>query len=134
MNTKNLQERAMGQLAKRITVNCVRNTQLELIHQGVSPVTKTGDYGDVRVIDGEGTEIPWTKVSHITDAAMKELMITVVNRIYTALTMGDDPDIAKLLSLHDNSTGQWDAPQIDNYMLQYLRHLEAMVVESERTK
>lgn len=62
---------------------CVRNTKLENIHAGMVPVTKTGDYSDVVVIDAEGRGIPWPEVSHIDDAQMRELMKDIVNRLYT---------------------------------------------------
>ncbi len=38
-------------LAKFMAMMCIRNTMLEDIHAGLTPVTRTGDYSDVIVID-----------------------------------------------------------------------------------
>ena len=53
-----------AELAKAMAMFCVRNTELENIHAGLVPVTRTGDYSDVIVIDAEGRRIPWPEVSH----------------------------------------------------------------------
>lgn len=68
-----------------MTAACVRRGYLEKLHCDTTPVTRTGDYSDVRVIDAEGREIPWNEVFRINQDEMKTLMIGVVNRIYTFL-------------------------------------------------
>ncbi len=35
---------------------------------------RTGDYSDVKVIDADGREIPWSEVSHFDNDAMWGLM------------------------------------------------------------
>lgn len=62
---------------------CVRNTHIENIHAGLTPVTHTGDWSDVTMVDADGRRIPWTEVSHITDEDMRELMRQIVNRLCT---------------------------------------------------
>jgi len=62
---------------------CVRNTKLEDIHAGLVPVTKTGNYLDVTVIDGAGREIPRNDMSHFDDHAIRDLMRLIVDRMYT---------------------------------------------------
>ncbi len=69
--------------AKMVAAACVRRGQLEGFHAGVTPVTLTGDYSDVFVIDAEGRRIPWKDVSRIDQSEMKRLMIGVVDRLYT---------------------------------------------------
>ena len=54
------EKRIAAKLAKTLAMLCVRNTALEGLHAGTTPVSKTGDYSDVVVIDAEGREIPWT--------------------------------------------------------------------------
>ena len=61
-------------LAKAMAMFCVRNTQLEDLHAGIVPVTRTGDYSDVTVIDADGRRIPWPEISHFDDDAMRDLM------------------------------------------------------------
>jgi hypothetical protein len=79
------EEKSKSEFAKILTAACVRRGYLEKLHAGITPITKTGDYSDVRVIDAEGQEIPWNKVSRIDQAEMNELMIGIVNRVYTFL-------------------------------------------------
>ena len=68
------EERIPAHLAKVMAMMCVRNTELENIHAGLTPVTRTGDYSDVMAIDANGREIPWPEVSHFDNDAMRGLM------------------------------------------------------------
>ena len=73
---------------------CVRNTQLETLHAGLGPITRTGDYSDVFVVDADGRRIPWSEVSRIDDGEMRQLMQEIVNRLYTFHLEADDPKLA----------------------------------------
>ncbi len=77
--------KSQREFAKIMTAACVRRGYLEKLHKGIPPVTHTGDYSDVKVIDADGREIPWNQVSRISQDEMKTLMIGVVNRVYTFL-------------------------------------------------
>jgi hypothetical protein len=77
-------DKTFAELAKAITALCVRNTFLENLHSGTSPWSKTGDYSDVKVVTPYG-EIPWDKLSRISDEEMKRLMQEIVNKVYTFL-------------------------------------------------
>ena len=50
------------------------------------PLTKTGDYSDVKVIDAEGREIPWNQVSRINQDKRRTLITGIVDRIHTFLS------------------------------------------------
>ena len=78
-------KKAKSEFAKIMAAACVRNSYLEELHSGKTPVTRTGDYSDVKVIDADGRVIPWDQVSRINQDEMKTLMIGVVNRIHTFL-------------------------------------------------
>jgi len=85
---------------------CVRNTELENLHAGESPISLTGDYSDVKVVSPVG-EIPWTNLSRISDEEMRTLMIEMVNKVFTFL--GDPAlfmSVGKLLT----SASQWNLP------------------------
>ena len=41
------EKRIAAKLAKIMAMLCVRNTQLETLHAGLTPITRTGDYSDV---------------------------------------------------------------------------------------
>ena len=71
MNEDN-EERIAAHLAKTMAMMCARNTMLEGIYAGPPPVTRTGDYSDVMVIDADGREIPWPDVSHFDDDTMRK--------------------------------------------------------------
>ena len=106
-------EKTCAELAKILTVMCVRNAEIETIHAGKPIATKTGDYSDVKVIDAEGNEFAWPDVSHISDDEMKVLMKGIVNRLYTFMMQGDDPRFDKNMDYHKRFTRTWDEPEID---------------------
>lgn len=56
------------------------------LHAGITPDSQTGDYTDVVVRSPYG-EIPWPRLSRLSDEEMKALMIDVVNKTYRALTV-----------------------------------------------
>jgi len=73
-------------LAKYLAQQCFRNTMLEDLHAGITPDSQTGDYTDVVVRSPYG-EIPWPRLSRLSDEEMKALMIDVVNKTYRTLTV-----------------------------------------------
>lgn len=74
-------DEATVMLAKAISLHAFRNA-LEDLHAGITPSSVTGDYSDVKVVTPYG-EIPWNKLSRISDEEMKALMIEVVSRLFT---------------------------------------------------
>ena len=117
------EKRIAAKLAKTMAMLCVRNTHLETIHAGKTPVTRTGDLSDVTVIDADGNRIPWTEVSHITDDQMRDLMQDIVNRLYTFHLCADEPGLQAEIEKWMAVAGQWDEPKIDQRMLsQYTKH------------
>ena len=55
---KSSPRKSQSEFAKIMAAACVRRGYLEKLHAGTSPVTRTGDYSDVKVIDADGREIP----------------------------------------------------------------------------
>ena len=100
-------------VAKLMALTCVRNTKLEDIHAGIVPVTRTGDYSDVTVVDADGQRIPWPRVSHFDDDAMRDLMRQVVDRLYTFHAKIDDPQFRAMLEFWRSSVRTWDEPKLD---------------------
>ena len=62
---------------------CVRQSMLETLHRGSTPITRTGDYSDVFVVDADGRRIPWPEVSRFDEDEMRDLMREIVNKLYT---------------------------------------------------
>ena len=96
---------------------CVRNSRLEAIHAGIAPVSRTGDFSDVTVVDADGRRIPWPEVSHFDDGEMKQLMRQVVNRLYTFHAKAEDPDFQRILDRWMPLARVWDAPELDEVYL-----------------
>lgn len=85
------EEQLAATLAMTMAMICVRNSILEDLHAGRAPVTKTGDYSDVFVVDTDGNRIPWGAVSRFDDDEMRDLMRRVVNRLYIFQTCFAEP-------------------------------------------
>lgn len=111
-------KRIAARLAKVMAMMCVRNTKLEDIHAGVTPVTKTGDYSDVVVLDAEGRKIPWAEVSHIDQDQMRELMKQIINQLYTFHMQIDDPEFQARIDRWAVVTAKWDDPELIRAFLQ----------------
>ncbi|RSK32307.1 hypothetical protein EJA01_12560 [Rhodovulum iodosum] len=92
---------------------CVRNTQLETLHAGLTPVSHTGDGTDVIVEDAAGRRIPWSEVSRINDDEMRALMREIVDRLYTFHLRIDDPAFRAEIDRWAAMTAKWDAPKPD---------------------
>ena len=98
-------------LSKAVAAACVRNTYLEDLHAGMTPVSLTGDNEDVYVIDAQGNKIPWNKVSQISDNEMKTLMKEVVNKLYKFFENQFNEDYCKkVLDYNYQFTKGWDDP------------------------
>lgn len=101
---------AAAALAKALASTCVRNTFLEDLHAGTAPSTKAGDYSDVKVTSPYG-DIPWERLSRISDEEMKKLMKEIVDNLFTVLTrLGDGAFMAELLRRGAQYTSEWDEP------------------------
>lgn len=111
------EKRIAAKLAKIMAMLCVRNTQLETLHAGLTPITRTGDYSDVFVLDADGRRIPWTEVSRIDEDEMRQLMREIVNRLYTFHLEADDPNLQATIERWMDVAMKWDEPQIDPKMI-----------------
>ena len=92
---------------------CVRHTLIEGLHAVLVPVTRTGDYSDVTVIDADGRRIPWPGVSHFDDNAMRDLMRQVVVHVYTFGVRAEDTDFLERIELWAQVASRWDEPKLD---------------------
>jgi hypothetical protein len=118
------QNKSQKEFAKMMAAACVRRGYLEQLHEGIHPITHTGDYSDVKVIDANGREIPWNQISRINQDEMKTLMKGVVDKIYTFLmrtlfSPADDPAFEEALGkAAEPWTRTWDEPKrLDNFLM-----------------
>jgi hypothetical protein len=107
------EEQVAATLAKAMAMICVRNSMLEDLHAGPAPVTKTGDYSDVFVVDADGNRIPWRDVSRFDDDEMRDLMRQVVNRLYTFQVCFAEPPFQALINKWLGVASRWDEPVLD---------------------
>ena len=118
------EKRIAAMMAKTLAMMCVRNTALEALHAGIVPVTHTGDYSDVRVIDADGREIAWNDVSHLDNDQMRALMKEIVNRVYTFYISIDDEEFRDRIDRWARLTDCWDEPDSDIEFLKLLADKE----------
>lgn len=115
------EKRIAADMAKIMTMICVRSTRLENLHAGTVPISKAGDFSDVMVVDADDNKIPWNKVSHFDDKEMRELIREIVNRLYTFHLKGNDPDFQKVVEQWAPFTKRWDEPELDEFYVQKWR-------------
>ena len=101
--------------ARRIL--CMRYTQLEKLHAGLGPITRTGDYSDVLVVDADGRRIHWTEISRIDEDEMRALKQEIVNRLSTFHLEPDDPKLQATIERWMGAATRWDEPSLDHRML-----------------
>ena len=107
-------------LAKGMAIMCFRNTVIENFHGGTAPVSHTGDFSDVVVIDANGRRIPWPEVAHIEPDEMRALTREVVNGLYTCNLKAGDPEFLGMLDWAAREAGEWDEPELAEVMLKGL--------------
>ena len=110
-------DRLASLLVRTMALLCVRNTALENIHAGPAPVTRTGDWSDVTVVDADGRRIPWPEVSHFGDDAMRELMREIVDNLYTFLLLSREPGFLERAAIWMRSASRWDEPNFEESFL-----------------
>jgi hypothetical protein len=113
-----VENKISSELAKSIAALCVRNTFLEDLHSGTTPASKTGDYSDVKVVTPYG-EIPWQKLSRISDEEMKRLMKEIVDKVYTFLCRQEEAAfIEAFMQLGRRYAAHWDEPELtENFVV-----------------
>lgn len=135
--TPETEQRIAATLAKTMAMLCVRNTQQETLHAGKTPATRTGDLSDVTVVDANGNRIPWTEVSHIPDAQMRDLMRDIVNRLYTFHLCADDPKLQATIERWKAVAEKWEEPKDRQTMFGqdgcHLRDSDTIRAETEPT-
>ena len=77
---KEAEKRIAAKLAKTMAMLCVRNTHLETIHAGKTPVTRTGDWSDLTVVDADCNSNPETDASHISGDVSSVLVTALLSR------------------------------------------------------
>ena len=111
------EQQLVATISKSMAMMCVRNTMIEDIHAGIEPVSHTGDFTDVVVIDANGRRIAWPEVSRIGTEEMGRLMRQVVNRLYTFQAKADDLHFVAMMDRALAEASRWDEPELDETIL-----------------
>ena len=74
------EDRIAANLAKIMAMICIRNTHLEDLHAGTVPITRTGDYSDVLVIDAEG-QIAYKHIGPFNRRSLEEDILPIVRHL-----------------------------------------------------
>ena len=114
------ERRKVPAFARILALMCLRQSRLETLHRGLSPITRTGDYSDVVVVDAEGRRIPWPEVSRFDEDEMCDLMREIVNKIYTVFVKAEDPEFLAFSDYVRLATYEWDKPKIDSVMMHHV--------------
>lgn len=100
---------------------CVRQSMLEILHRGATPITRTGDYSDVVVVDAEGRRIPWPEVSRFDENEMRDLMREIVNKLCTFFVKAEDPDFVAWTEFVRPQSYHWDRPKLDKVLMHFVK-------------
>jgi len=128
---QDLINRDLARASKVMALLCFRNTFLEGFHEGTTPVSNTGDYSDVKVVDANGREIPWQELSRIRQDEMKRLMIQITDRIYTFLKLGEDEHFQAFANQYEAATHTWEVPKLDGTILAILEQYRKLAESKE---
>ena len=107
------EQRLIASISKSMAMMCFRNTILEDIHGGSEPVSQTGDFSDVVVIDANGRRLSWPEVSRIGTEEMGDLMRQVVNRLYRFQAKAHDLHFVAMMDRALAEAWKWDEPELN---------------------
>ena len=118
--------------AKYFALHCYRNTQIEDLHAGLGPRSKTGDFSDLKVVTPYG-EIPWNDLSRISDEEMCGLNKEVVYKLYNMLRfLGREGFVPMGFRFYE--ADNWDEPKVDQDLSYGLRMVERTLPSMKKTK
>ena len=101
MVTETMSRRGATSTANMMALTCVADSKLGKFGEGRSPVTRTGDYSDVMVVDADGRLIPWQRVARLDADEMRATMREIADRLYT-FTFLLNLESAELAALSDH--------------------------------
>ena len=73
------EKRVVAKMAKGVAFLCIKGSCLEHMHKGKVPESKTGDFGDVRIIDAIGIEHRWDEIARMTQDEHDMLIRNIVD-------------------------------------------------------
>ena len=130
MATESMALRGTAGTAKTMGLLCVADSKLGEFGAGQRPVTRTGDYSDVVVVDADGRIIPWQRVARLDAAEMDRTMREIVDRLYTFLRNLEAAELSVLRDHRQDETSQWDRPKENPGLKKQLEVAASGIVEA----
>ena len=122
--------RGAGSTARMMGLLCVADSKLGEFGEGKCPVTRTGDYSDVVVVDADGRINPWKRVARLDRTEMDRTMREIVDRLYTFLRNMEAAELATLRKHREDETSQWSRPRVNPGLKKQLEVIASGIVES----
>lgn len=119
-------------MAKMMGLMCVADSKLGKLTEGRSPVTRTGDYSDVVVVDADGRIIPWQRVARLEVSEIDRTMREIVDKLYTFLWNFEEPELAALRDRRQGETSEWPRPREYLGLKRQIEALASSIVEREQ--
>lgn len=132
MVSETMARRGTASMAKMMGLMCVADSKLAKLTEGRSPVTRTGDYSDVVVVDADGRIIPWQRAARLDATEMDRTMREIVDKLYTFLWNFEEPELAALRDHRQSETSEWARPSEDPGLKKQIEVLASGIVESQR--
>ena len=111
MGTEEMLRRGATSTAKLMALMCVEDSKLGKFKEGLCPVTRTGDYSDVVVVDADGRIIPWQRVARFDADEMRQKMREIVDKLYTYLLNIESVELTALSDHRRKEMWEWDRPR-----------------------
>ena len=132
MVTETMSRRGATSTAKLMALMCVADSKLGKFGEGRSPVTRTGDYSDVMVVDADARLIPWPRVARLDADEMRTTMREIADRLYTYLLNLESTELAALTDHRRQDMADWDRPREDPGLKKQMEVLASGVVDAGR--
>ena len=132
MVTETMVRRGTASMAKSMGLMCFADSGLGKLTEGESPVTRTGDYSDVVVVDADGRIIPWQRVARFDAKEMRRARREIVDKLFTFLLNMQETELEALRDHRRSETSKWDSPREDAGLKKQMEVLASGVVESAR--
>ena len=132
MVTETMVRRGSASMAKSMGLMCFADSGLGKLTEGECPVTRTGDYSDVVVVDADGRIIPWRRVARFDAKEMRRTRREIVDKLFTFLLNMQETELEALRDHRRSETSKWDSPREDAGLKKQMEVLASGVVESVR--
>ena len=132
MVTETMVRRGTASMAKSMGLMCFADSGLGKLTEGERPVTLTGDYSDVVVVDADGRIIPWQRVARFDAKEMRRTRREIVDKLFTFLLNMQETELEALRDHRRSETSKWDSPREDAGLKKQMEVLASGIVESAR--